>query len=227
MPTNLAVAPLADAAVRLGLPVAFAPSSIRRFVPGEPVAGPAVPCRHSGSVDVFLEALGTAPAGGVLVIDNGGRLDEACIGDLTALEVAGAGLVGIVLWGLHRDSVELRRIGLPTWSLGSIPFGPRGERERPAGRLDRAMIGDAEVTAGHTVAADDDGVIVLPTDRFDEVVETAARIAANEAGQADGMRAGRSLRDQLRFQDYLDRRQREPDYGFRQHLAGVGGAIET
>ncbi|HSL33113.1 MAG TPA: hypothetical protein VK871_05650, partial [Candidatus Limnocylindrales bacterium] len=78
--TDLAAAPLADAAVRLGLTVAFAPPAVRRFRPGLPIVGPAVPCRHSGSVDVFLEALGGAPAGGILVIDNGGRLDEGCIG---------------------------------------------------------------------------------------------------------------------------------------------------
>ena len=45
-----------------------------------------MPARHYGSVDVFLEALSSAGPGDVLVIDNGGRTDEACIGDLVALE---------------------------------------------------------------------------------------------------------------------------------------------
>lgn len=225
--TDLAAAPLADAAVRLGLTVAFAPPAVRRFMPGPPIVGPAVPCRHSGSVDVFLEALEGAPAGGILVIDNGGRLDEGCIGDLTALEVAGAGLAGIVVWGLHRDAAELRTIELPIWSLGSVPFGPRGARDAPPDRLERALVGDVEVTAAMTVAADDDGVIFLPTERLAEVQELGARIAVREAAQAEEMRAGRSLREQLRFGDYLERRSQEPGYGFREHLTDVGGAIET
>jgi hypothetical protein len=43
------------------------------------MAGRALPARHYGSVDVFLEALGSAAHGDVLVVDNGGRADEACV----------------------------------------------------------------------------------------------------------------------------------------------------
>ena len=39
--------------------------------------------RHHGSVDIFLEALERRQAGDVLVIDNGGRTDEGCVGDLS------------------------------------------------------------------------------------------------------------------------------------------------
>ena len=73
---------------------------------------------------MFLEALeraGRDAVGRVLVIDNDGRLDEGCIGDLVALECASAGIAGIVIWGLHRDSAELRRMGLPVFSLGRAP----------------------------------------------------------------------------------------------------------
>jgi regulator of RNase E activity RraA len=37
------------------------------------------PAQHVGSVDIFLEALEGAAPGEVLVVDNGGRLDEACV----------------------------------------------------------------------------------------------------------------------------------------------------
>ena len=58
------------------------------------VTGPVRPVRHYGSVDVFLEALYMAAPGEVMMIDNGGRDDEGCIGDLTVLEVAAAGWPG-------------------------------------------------------------------------------------------------------------------------------------
>src|ERR1700685_699044 len=109
LPTPL----VADACVRSGVPLRAAPPGIGAVVPGHRIAGRALPARHYGSVDVFLAAFGRAGPGDVLVIDNGGREDEACIGDLVVLEARAAGLAGLVVWGLHRDGPELAAVGLP------------------------------------------------------------------------------------------------------------------
>src|SRR5206468_12718622 len=81
---------VADACIRCGVPLRAAPPGISPVVRGARVAGRALPVRHYGSVDVFLEALAGAERGSVLVVDNGGRGDEACIGDLTVLEAQAA-----------------------------------------------------------------------------------------------------------------------------------------
>jgi regulator of RNase E activity RraA len=117
----LTTAHLADACIRAQLPVRCAPALLCAVVPGSRLAGRVCPARHAGSVDIFMEALEGAAPGDVLVADNDGRLDESCVGDLVALEAQAAGLEGIVIWGLHRDTADMRAIGLPVFSLGAIP----------------------------------------------------------------------------------------------------------
>lgn len=220
-------AAIADALVRLGLPVRLAPASVRRAFPGAPVAGPVVPVRHFGSVDVFLEAYETAPPGGVLVIDNEGRDDEACIGDLTVAEARLAGLAAIVLWGYHRDAAALPGIGLPVWSLGTLPAGPRTARTKTGDPLAEARVGDLVVTRSDVVVADDDGVVFVGGEHWPEVEAVAAGIVADESRQADRIAGGTPLRDQLNFAGYLARRASDPAYTLRRHLLERGGAIET
>jgi regulator of RNase E activity RraA len=223
---SLATAHLADACVRAQIPVRCAPAPVRAVLPGSRLAGRVCPTRHSGSVDVFLEALGTASPGDVLVADNDGRLDEACIGDLMVLEAQAAGLAGVVIWGLHRDTAEIERIGLPVFSLGATPAGPQRLDPRPPGALDSATVGNWTVGREDLALADDDGVLFVPAARAHDIFALAETIRDTEQHQADGIRTGTTLRSQVGFDAYLARRQQTPSLSFREHLRAVGGAIE-
>ncbi len=72
---------IADACLRLKLTIRIAPPNIRPLITRGRIAGLVLPVRHYGSVDIFLEAMGNAEIGDILVIDNGGRTDEGCIGN--------------------------------------------------------------------------------------------------------------------------------------------------
>jgi 4-hydroxy-4-methyl-2-oxoglutarate aldolase len=223
----LTTAHLADGCIRAGVPVRCGPSGLRPVVPGSRLAGRVLPVRHVGSVDVFLEALEDAEPGDVMVVDDGGRLTESCAGDLVVLEAYGAGLAGMAIWGLHRDTADIQAIGLPVFSLGSIPTGPLRLDERPADALEAATFGDWTVTRDDLVFADEDGLLFVPADRADEVFTFAETIRDTERAQADRMRSGTGLRDQVRFAAYLAARRDNPSLTLREHLQSVGGAIEV
>jgi len=223
----LTTAHLADACIRAQVPVRCAPALVHALVPGSRVAGRVAPARHVGSVDIFLEALEEAAPGDVLVVDNGGRLDESCVGDLVVLEAHAAGLDGIVIWGLHRDTSDIRAIGLPVISLGAIPTGPQRLDLRPDSALERATVGDWTVDREDLVLADDDGVLFVPLAAAADVFTLAETIRNTEGRQAELMRGGISLRNQVQFDTYLAKRQKTPSLTFRDHLRGVGGAIEV
>lgn len=217
---------LADACVRAEVPLRCAPPPMRAVVAGARMAGRVLPARHSGSVDIFLEALEGAEPGDVLVVDNGGRQDEACVGDLIALEAQAAGLDGIVIWGLHRDTTDIRALNLPVFSMGAVPNGPRRVDPRADDALGSAIFGDFSVTAQDVVLGDEDGVLFLPEARAEEVFEVAETIRDTELLQAERIHEGETLRDQMQFEAYLIQREQDPSLTFRAHLRAIGAAIE-
>jgi regulator of RNase E activity RraA len=223
---TLTTAHLADACIRARVPVRCASALMRAVVPGSRLAGRVRPARHAGSVDVFLEAFETSAPGDVLVVDNGGRLDEACAGDLVALEAQAAGLAGMVIWGLHRDTADIRAIGLPVFSLGAIPAGPLRLDARPPDALESAVVGDWTVSREDLVLGDDDGVLFVSGGQAEEIFTLAEKIRDTEHRQAERIRAGVSLRSQVQFGAYLTKREKAPSLSFRDHLRAVGGAIE-
>jgi regulator of RNase E activity RraA len=224
--SNLTTAHVADACLRMGVAVRCAPYDLRPLRSSDRIVGRVSPARHFGSVDVFLEALDGSRSGDVLVIDNRGRRDEACMGDLIALEAKSAGIAGIVVWGLHRDTPELIEIDLAVFSLGASPTGPLHLEERTPDALLSAQVGSWIVDSDDLVIGDENGVLFVPAARAENVANAARTIRDKERVQAEKIRGGTSLRSQLKFPDFIAGRSADPALTFRRHLRGIGGAVE-
>lgn len=112
---------------------------------------------HEDNV-LVLEALEEVPAGTVLVVDGGGSLRCALLGDKLASIAASRGLAGIVIYGCVRDSRELSEIDVGILALATHPLksakGGEGEREIPV------EFGSVTWTPGDHVYADEDGIVL-------------------------------------------------------------------
>ncbi len=217
---------IADACLRTQTPFRISPLGLVPVVAGKVIHGPVMPVRHYGSVDVFFEALEYAHPGGILVIDNRGREDEACIGDLVVLEVQAAGLCGIVVWGLHRDHDELGAIGFPVFSYGACPTGPLRLDQQEPDALAFARLGEVTVTREDTVFADSNGAVFIETRHLEAVQKAARGIQQLEKYQAQRLASGENLRQQFQFKAYLEKRATQPGLTFREHLRTLNLAIE-
>jgi regulator of ribonuclease activity A len=95
----------------------------------------------------------------VLVVDGGGSLRYALLGDNIALLARDNGWAGIVLNACVRDAVALDALGLGVKALGTCP---RPSRKDGDGEVDVPVtFGDATFTPGAVLYADEDGVVVL------------------------------------------------------------------
>lgn len=224
--TTLSTPMIADACIRLCLPVRAAPPGIQPIAPTYHAAGTAFPVSHHGSVDIFLEAITAAPPQAVLVIDNGGRLDEGCVGDLIALEAKEAGLTGMVVWGVHRDTSDLISLDFPIFSYGSFAVGPQRLEAQPPNPFAEIRFGPHKISQNDFVFADRDGVLFVDKQYTADVLAFARDIRDKERRQAELMRQGKSLRQQLLFEQYLKVRRRDSTYTFREHITKIGGAVE-
>jgi regulator of RNase E activity RraA len=138
------------------------------------------------------KALDLAQPGDVVVVDAGGDLTNAIIGELMQSHAIQRGLGGIVINGAIRDLDALRAGSLPVYAAGVTHRGPY--KDGP-GEINVAVSFDGMVVEpGDLVIGDNDGILCIPFDQVDAVLEAASAKQAAEATQMADILAGRSDR---------------------------------
>ena len=158
-----------------------------------------------GTVGDFIDDV---PEGHVVVIDNGGRPDATVWGDILTFTANKRGLGGTVIDGACRDTHLAFELGYPMYSR-SYSMRTGKDRVQLEATQVAITIGDARVSPGDLMRGDSDGVVAIPANREDEVLDTAEAIDAAEMCIRDAIASGLRLDEARKAQRYhlLQRRE--------------------
>ncbi len=150
-------------------------------------AGLTRPEHHLGTPAVE----GSEP-GDIIVIDNAGRPDVSCWGDILSNAAQVKGIRGVIIDGACRDIDGSQQIGFPVYARAAVPLTARGRVIQEAYNT-MIQCGGVQVRPGDLLIADGSGIAFVPRERAEEVVEAAKRIVEREALMVKDVRAGRSV----------------------------------
>lgn len=154
--------------------------------------GVALTC-DAGPADnlAVFAALRLLQPGDVLAAATGGHAGCAVAGDLLLGMARNCGAVAFVTDGCVRDIPGLREVGLPCFALGVTPNSPA--REGPGTVGFPLVLAGAAIATGDILVGDQDGVVVVPFERIDEVLVRLDAVRTAEAELEAKVKAGLRL----------------------------------
>lgn len=182
---DLPVAVIGDS---LGRPYASCPN-LRPMHRDGKLIGPAltVRCRPGDNLLVH-KAVSLARPGEVVVVDAGGLLENAMVGEIVVSQARANGVAGLVIHGAIRDSQALAKLDFPVFAAGVSHRGPyrdgQGEINTPI------ALGGMLVAPGDLIVGDADGVVCVPAAEAETIRAAAALREAAETATLEEIRQG-------------------------------------
>ena len=147
------------------------------------------------------KAVVLAQPGDVLVINCGGYLNAGVFGEMLALSCMAKGIAGVVIDGSCRDVNDLIELGFPTFVRG---VNPRGTIKDTCGAVGgEVLCGGVTVRSGDVVVGDCDGVVVIPQEEAEEILDKALAKKKREDEMRPLLRAGSTTAELLGLADKL------------------------
>lgn len=166
-------------------------SGIKPLDRGSKIAGPAFTCVCEPGDNLTLHAaLKMAGSGDVLVCDAMGATEQGMFGDVMASCGKGRGLAGLVTDGGVRDRLTIIDVGFPVFA-GNVCM--KGTVKEVLGPVNQPItLGGVLVRPGDLIIGDEDGVVVVPSETAQTVLEACRARAAKEAQIISASAGGRT-----------------------------------
>jgi regulator of RNase E activity RraA len=163
---------------------------LRPMYAGGWVGGPAFTVKTRPGDNLMVhKAIDLAEPGDVIVVDAGGELDNAIIGELMSTQAETKGIAGFVIDGAIRDSGTLRAGRFPVFAAGITHRGPY--KDGPGEINCTISIGGGMIVEpGDLVLGDDDGVLCVPYALTQTVLRDANAKKATEDAMMKAIQAG-------------------------------------
>ena len=150
----------ADICDESGPAAAVCAAQLRHYGALRQFSGPVATVRCLEDNALVRATLSEAGGGRVLVVDGGGSLGTALMGDNIADLAVTNGWSGVIINGAVRDVAQLREADLGILALGSNPR--RSGKTGAGAAAEPVTFGGVTFSPGDTVYADEDGVVLLP-----------------------------------------------------------------
>lgn len=193
---ELGSAHLSDALRAYGHHFHAVDGGIRPVAASMRVAGPAFTVRcYPGATWAMEQSLELAPPGSVLVVDGGGAADVILMGGLMSARAQVRGIAGAILDAAVRDIEDIIALNFPVFSRYVCP---RGGTFAEIGEWQTIVcLGRVPVRPGDWIVADQNGIVVVPIELTDQVLEKARQIVQKERALQKHLTAGRSFAEAL------------------------------
>ncbi len=163
---------------------------LRPMHSGCPMSGPALTVRTRPGDNLMIhKALQMAAPGDIIVVDAGGDLTNALIGELMVGTAIQRKLGGFVIDGAIRDARALREGDFPVFAAGVTHRGPY--KDGPGEINVPIAIDGMVIEPGDLIIGDDDGVLCVPFDHVQSMLAAARKKADAEASMATAIAAGK------------------------------------
>lgn len=137
----------------------------------------------------------------VVVLDNAGRMDCTVWGGILSQMGANRKIAGTVINGVCRDTAEADAAAYPLYARGRFMRTGKDRVQVDATQIPVAL-GDVRVVPGDIVIGDQDGIVVVPASRADEVFEKALATLEAEEKILQSILSGDTLAEARRKHRY-------------------------